>query len=460
MICIDQNNINKISENIFNNISKNKAKTLSSIQKCIVNQLGYKDWFSYQRYLKNNSINILSVLNSDEIINIISPYMTTDNDYYHNLKEIINNYKKNNIPLIDILKISNKNKYLIEDKRVNFLNYIEYNNFNFFDYKWFNYITDMKAQNRKIKLHSYLIFNISLSSYSIFNDKLYLDYFTDNLYFISESSFTVIDFLKRTFKSINEKDKIFRNYILDIMSEKYQIINLVSSNMTSFTKNKEICYPLTEQQIKNLSKRLLKEEKISVNYIKSQLLKFTVEQINLNNKTVSNIGTIPLELIVYNYPDISIEKKYKLIETIKEHKNNYNNLDYIDFIEQMDIPFLRNIREKNHILFKTEWLSEQSYVHEHPHLLSDTNNPDSIKYFMNTKISGNINYNLSWLTHKDFIYFINNFYYLLQRDIYLIDLIAYLSFMSNISQINHLVQLFIDIYKNPYSKEISDSFII
>lgn len=460
MICIDQNNIDKISENIFNNITTNKAKTLSSIQKCIVNQLGYKDWFSYQKYLKNNSTNILSVLNADEIINIISPYMTTDNDYYHNLKDVINNYKKNNISLIEILKISNKSKYLIEDKRVNFLNYIQYNNFNFFDYKWFNYITDMKGQNRKIKLHSYLIFNVSLSSYSIFNDKLYLDYFTYNLYFISESSFKVIDFLKRTFKSINEKDKIFRNYILDIMSEKYQIINLVSSNMTSFTKNKEMCYYLTEQNIKNLSKRLLNSEEISVNYIKSQLLKFTFEQINLNNKTVSNIGTIPLELITYHYPDITTEEKYKLIETIREYKSNYNNLDYIDFIEQMDIPFLRNIREKNHILFKTEWLSRHSYVYEHPHLLSDTNNPDSIKYFMNTKISGNINYNLSWLTHKDFIYFINHFYYLLQRDIYLIDLIAYLSFMSNISQVNNLVKLFVDIYKNPYSKEISDSFII
>lgn len=460
MICINQNNLDKISENIFNSINVNKVKKLSSIQKIIVNQLGYKDWFSYQRYLKNNSKNILSVFNADEIINIISPYMTTDNDYYHKLKDLINHYIKNNISLIDILKISDKSKYLIEDKRVNFLNYIECNNFNFFDYKWFNYITDMKAQNCKVKLHSYLIFNVSLSSYSLFNDKSYLDYFTDNLYFTSESSFTVIDFLKRTFKSINEKDKIFRNYILDIMSEKYQIINLVSSNMTSFTKNKEMCYYLTEPNIKNLSKRLLNTEEISVDYIKSQLLKFTFEQINLNNKTVSNIGIIPLEVITYHYPDISTEEKYKIIDNIREYKNTYKNLDYIDFIEKIDIPFLRNIREKNHILFKSEWFSKNLYINENPHLLSDTNNSDSITYLMDTKISGNINYNLSWLTHKDFIYFINHFYYLLKRDIYLIDLIAYLSFMSDISQVNRLAKLFLDIYKNHYSKEISDSFII
>ena len=72
MIYITKDNISVVSENISNSLSQLSTYNLAQIQKSIVNQFGYKDWFSFkQSQKKKNNNNLFHIFTLDEIMKLL-----------------------------------------------------------------------------------------------------------------------------------------------------------------------------------------------------------------------------------------------------------------------------------------------------------------------------------------------------------------------------------------------------
>ena len=137
-----------------------------------------------------------------------------------------------------------------------------------------------------------------------------------------------------------------------------------------------------------------------------------------------------------------------IFKTINSNNNNNIGESFFEFNKHFNNPILNKIEDKNITLFKKEWLNQHFYPEE------------MYKPFklIKSDIKDNQNFYISWLNDQTFINFLNHVYPLLNRDITLIDLILYAGFISDIDANVKLVKLYLDIFNNPYSKEMSEQF--
>jgi hypothetical protein len=462
MIYITKDNISVVSENISNSLSQLSTYNLAQIQKSIVNQFGYKDWFSFkQSQKKKNNNNLFHIFTLDEIMkllitnydmlmlgiikfedktehiptkltNIVQQYSLDKTKTFSNF---VNYVSKNNIPHFN-------------QKRLDMLSYIENNDFIFFNMEWFNQWGYGEKSTANV-LNSQLINNIPLAFYSLFNHKKYLEYFHQAHFINQNIKMSITEFLKYTFKSIFKKEIDIRNYFLDILEYKYSVIANTSLLMENFTIHQQTTYCLTEKQIKNISKHLSNKQNVTTNFIENLLKRYTFEQIDFNDHRISNISLEPLKLFI-SYSDIRRDfttKDYNdLLENIEFLYNSHSHESFFEFNKHFNIATLNKIEKINITLFKKEWLNTDPFYTHKPFR--------HIKSY----IKNNQNFYISWLNDQTFINFFNHVYLLLNRDITLIDLILYTAFMSNIDASVELIKLYLDILNNPYSKEISEQF--
>lgn len=458
MIYITKDNISIVAENISNSLSKFNHCNLALIQKTIVNQFGYKDWFSFKQSQKKKKNNLFHIFTLDEIMKLLMtnydmlmlghikfkdksehiPTKLTNMVQQYSLdktktfSDFVNYVSKNDIPHFN-------------KKRLDMLSYIEKNDFIFFDMAWFNQWGYDKQSTANV-LNSQLINNIPFSFYSLFNDRKYLEYFFQSHFRNHNIKMSITEFFKYTFKSIFEKETNIRDYFLDILEYKYSVIANTSLLMENFTINKQTAYCLTEKQIKNISKHLSNEQDITTKFIEYLLKRYTFEQIDFNDHRISNIGLDPLKLFS-SYSDIRRDYE-NFHQNIEVFYNSHADESFFEFNKHFNNPILNKIEDKNITLFKKEWLNQHFYPEEmyQPFKL------------IKSDIKNNQNFYISWLNDQTFINFFNHVYPLLNRDITLIDLILYAGFISDVDANVKLVKLYLDIFNNPYSKEMSEQF--
>lgn len=460
MIYITKDNISIVAENISNSISQFNNCNLAQIQKTIVNQFGYKDWFSFKQSQKKKNNNLFHIFTLDEIMEllitshdkIILGTLQFENKSEYILAKLTNIVQQYSLDktktFSDFVDYVSKNNILhFNKKRLDMLSYIEKHNFVFFDIAWFNQ-WGYNRQSTANVLNSQLIYNIPFAFYSLFNDKKYLEYFFQSHFHNQNIKMSITEFFKYTFKSIFEKETNIRNYFLDILEYKYSVIANTSLLMESFTINKQTAYCLTEKQIKNISKHLSNEQNVTTKFIEDLLKRYTFDQIDFNDHRICNISLEPIKLF-NSYSDIRKDfttKDYEIFfDNIESFYNSHSHESFFDFNKYFNNSTLNKMEEYNITLFKKVWLKDSLYMHEPFKLIK-------------SEIKDNQNYYISWLNDQTFINFFNHVYPLLNRDITLIDLILYAGFISDIDANVKLVKLYLDIFNNPYSKEMSEQF--
>ncbi|PZR04448.1 MAG: hypothetical protein DI539_25520 [Flavobacterium psychrophilum] len=208
MIYITKDNISVIAENISNSLSKFTHSNLAHIQKTIVNQFGYKDWFSFKQSQKKKNNNLFHIFTLDEIMKLLMtnydmlmlghikfkdksehiPTKLTNMVQQYSLdktktfSDFVNYVSKNDIPHFN-------------KKRLDMLSYIEKNDFIFFDMAWFNQWEYDKQSTANV-LNSQLINNIPFSFYSLFNDRKYLEYFFQSHFRNHNIKMSITEFFK------------------------------------------------------------------------------------------------------------------------------------------------------------------------------------------------------------------------------------------------------------------------
>lgn len=462
MIYITKDNISIVAENISNSLSKFNHCNLALIQKTIVNQFGYKDWFSFKQSQKKKKNNLFHIFTLKEIMELLITSQSHDTtilgtlhienkpeDISTKLTNIVQQYSLDKTKTFsEFVNYVSKNNILhFNKKRLDMLSYIENNDFIFFNMAWFNEWGYEKYSKANV-LNSELKNSIPFAFYSLFNEKEYLEYFAKSHFRNHNIKMSITEFLKYTFKSIFKKEIDIRNYFLNILEYKYSVIADTSSLFENFTLNKKLSYCLTEKQIKNISKHLSNKKHITKTSIEDLLQRYTFKQIDFNDHRISNINLEPLKLFVsYSgiYRDFKRNDYSGFLDNIESFYNSHSHESFFDFNKYFNNSTLNKMEEYNITLFKKVWLKDSFYMHEPFKLIK-------------SEIKNNQNYYISWLNDQTFINFFNHVYPLLNRDITLIDLILYAGFISDIDANVKLVKLYLDIFNNPYSKEMSEQF--
>ncbi len=237
MHLINQSDLEKISDNIYKNLSATKNRTLTSIKECILRAMGYKNLHSFQAHNENNNSGLLNYFTNSEILKIAKINIDIGNKKYADFNCFIN----------DVLLIIKNSKYLDENeqiKKINFLKFLNENNFTFFNYKWFKqsclkYIDYTKNDTTKISAMYGLDFWNSIKDYeplvtiSLYKSKAYTNYFLEHQAIERKKIYTIYDFIKSSFISI-KKDPLF-GIALDILRTHYTLLTYISESMDRFS---------------------------------------------------------------------------------------------------------------------------------------------------------------------------------------------------------------------------------
>ena len=376
--------------------------------------------------INNNSINFIDYVNKyidlsyqDNIKVIIDKninYVKCEN-YYKNLKELLNNLEYQDINIYNIF--DNNNKYIIYETE--YYNRIKYHLTDLteekiiieFDYLNPNINTteDNKIiinENEKINYKKYLICLEYLQSIN----KIYTAIKNTKNNIINENFYNILNYInKDNINSYNNKNYDFNDteknyiYLLDNLIKPYYRIN---NNIDQNEYNKKINdYYL----LNNKNKYVIFEENIKELKELIDLYNIDPNNIDYNSDEYKNLNSfIKEDLNMYihlTFSDLYPKQLYlhtleRLIDIIDGYKNADNKTDYIQTLQN---EFSKDERLKDNFYY---YLSLYTYKDEYNYFLTLENPFDNFIYIDNTNdIETTYYYKKSLLNNYTFI----NFYY-------------------------------------------------
>lgn len=448
MHLINQSDLEKISDNIYKNLSATKNRTLTSIKECILRAIGYKNLHSFQAHNENNNSGLLNYFTNSEILKIAKINIDIGNKKYADFNCFIN----------DVLLIIKNSKYLDENeqiKKINFLKFLNENNFTFFNYKWFKqsclkYIDYTKNDTTKISAMYGLDFWNSIKdceplvTISLYKSKAYTNYFLEHQAIERKKIYTIYDFIKSSFISI-KKDPLF-GIALDILRTHYTLLTYISESMDRFSISNfdyqlgnekeygEYYFNFKQEHLNKLSK-VLKKKDIFYQDIHNSL-------INVLNKKVS------FKSSNYNFDkDIKVDY-FSLRGLLKDIKNGESRNIIVDNLSENILLASKDIFKYN---FENIGFEDRVF---------ENNNPkDFIDSFIVKKVTDKEHFYNSWLSNKQFVFIYFIYFIVTKNDMKVNDFIYFCdNFITNPELINIHKPIVADILSNEYSLFLSNSF--
>ena len=449
MHLINQSDLEKISHNIYNNLSSTQSKTLTSVKECILRALGYKNLHSFQAYNENNNCGLLKYFTNSEILKIAKININDiGNKKYADFDCFIN----------DVLLIIKNSQYLDENeeiKKINFFKFLNKNNFTFFNHKWFKqsnlkYIDYTKKDNSDIvKMYGLDFWNSikdrdPLVTISLYKSKLYTNYFIEHQAIEQKKIYTIYDFIKSSFISI-KKDPFF-GIVLDILRKHYTLLNYMSESMDRFS-------------ISDFDYQLGNEKEYGEYYFS-----FKEDHLNKLAKTLKKTD-IPYQDVHYSLSN-TLNKKFNFISSAynfdKDIKVDYFSLrgllKNIRYEESRNI-IINNLSENILLANKDIFKYKVENIGFEDRIFENKAPKDFISSFIVKTFTDKEHFYNSWLSNNNFIFIYFIYFIITKNDMKMNDFIYFCdNFITNPELINIHKPIVTDILSNEYSLFLSNSF--
>lgn len=439
MHTININDLDKISTNVFNKISIISKPTLTSIKEAIIQSFGYKNLYAFQQTNKKEDVGLLKYFTPQEIVYIVGLDITMNN-YYDNFENLISDI---------LLKFSSLEKAASDfyKAKIDFLRFLNKNNFTFFNYRWFKESASTNSKGGTMKSYTsmeYLtLWNsieklIPLSCISIYNSIVYKQYFFEKQAIENKSVYTIYDFIKSFFISI--KKNSFFNTAFSILTKHYTLLNSISELMDNIyvTDYDYISFRETEKYDHYL---IFKEEHLNR----------MAKSLNKGEFSISKIENIfenlfkpqeKIDIIAPDYAFVGLSSFGYFLSMGSTSKDiREKNLERNILLANKDI-FRYQIKDIlfNDRVFKNRTIGE---------------------YYKLTVIDSFINkahFHNSWLSYDKFLYIYIHFYVLTNKNMHMNDFIYFCkNFITDPDLIDYHREVVPDILLNQYSSFLSDS---
>lgn len=445
MHSINYDDLDKISSHVYSNISAISKPTLTSVKEAILKSLGYKNLYAFKQANQNKNAGLLNHFTAQEIVSICGLSVDMENKKYTCFDKLINDLFSK-IPNLD------DNNIEIYTKKVDFLRFLNENNFTFFNYKWYKQSLPVNSKGLKITNTSfiqmpYLDFwnsikrHVPLSSLSIYKTPMYIQYFLNHQAIEKKKVYTIYDFLKSIFVSVR-KDSFFHE-ALTILKNHYRLLSSISESMDNihvydfdysemtYSEVFDFYFNFKDSNLKKIAKLLntssLTQEKVKSAFKKlfesSSAMNITAPIYDLDKDIKSHYdfwGTQPFQKDAISS---NFEKNIILAN------NNIFRYDFRDSLGWSDIVFEKRI-------------SGQYYEYA---VSQETRDKD---HFYN-----------SWLSNDELLFIYQYFYFLTKKEMRLNDFIYFCdNFITDSRLMDAHIPLIPEILKNQYSSSLSDSF--
>jgi len=454
MHVINYDDLDKISSHVYNNISVISKPTLTSVKEAILKSLGYKNLHSFQQSSQSydKDAGLLKHFTPQEILSIAGLKLNFTKTSYSDFDDFISDVSSK----LSKLNSSNDTYNYIYDRKINFLKFLNNNNFVFFDYRWFKQSMSVNNKGQKIpesgfvsskghlELWNSIKTNNTLASISLYGSSAYEDYFIEKLAVENKKIYTVYDFIKSTFISI--KKHSFFKIALDILNSHYILLNNLSKSMSNI---KVIDYDYQDFQ---------KSEKYEHYFI------FQEEHLNKMAKKINN-KSASLEQVKDCFKNLfSSAKKMNIVAPDYDFNSEIID-DY--FMLKGDVwgPTRTQSREvfidnlKNNITLANEnvFLYSHTYGVEYDIAFKKRTKGEYYKVFVSKLIINKEHFHNSWLSYDFVLYIYLHFHIMTNKTMRMNDFIYFCkNFITDPDIMNVHINLISDILFNKYSPFLSD----
>lgn len=446
MHSINYDDLDKISSHVYKNISAISKPTLTSTKEAILKSLGYKNLHAFQQANQNKNAGLLNYFTAQEIVSICGLSIGMEDKQYTCFEKLINDLLAK-IPNLDDTNIE------IYTKKIEFLRFLNENNFTFFNYKWYKQSLPINSKGLKITNTSFVQMpywdfwnsikrHVPLSSLSIYKTPMYIQYFLNDQAIEKKKVYTIYDFLKSIFISV--KKDIFFHETLTILKKHYRLLSSISESMDNihvydFDYSEMIAqgevfdfyFNFKDVNLKKMAKSLnasnLTQEKVRSAFKKlfesSSAMNITAPTYDLNRDIKSRYDFWGIQPFQKDSVASNFEKNIILANS------NIFRYNFKDNLGWSDIVFEKRTSGK----YYDYAVSQETRDKEH---------------FYN-----------SWLSNDEILFIYQYFYFLTKKEMRLNDFIYFCdNFITDPRLMDAHIPIIPEILKNQYSSSLSDSF--
>lgn len=452
MHSINYDDLDKVSSHVYKNISAISKPTLTSTKEAILKSLGYKNLHAFQQSNQtyDKDAGLLKHFTPQEIISIAGLKLDFTKKSYSNFDLFISD-------VLSKLNSSDEIMNIIYTNKINFLKFLNNNNFVFFDYRWFKQSIPLNNKGQKIpesgfissrkhlELWNSIKTNNTLASISLYGSSAYEDYFIEKLAVENKKIYTVYDFIKSTFISI--KKHSFFKIALDIINSHYILLSNLSTSMNNIK--------VTDCDYQELQE----SETYEHHFI------FKEEHLNKIAKKINKKG-VSLEQVKDCFTNLfSSAKKMNIVAPDYDFNREIID-DYFMFKGDVWGPtrsqgkevFIANL--KNNIILANENVFR--YNHTYGVEYNDISFKKRIKgeyykYFVSELIISKEHFHNSWLSYDFVLYIYLHFHIMTNKTMRMNDFIYFCkNFITDPDIMNVHINLISDILFNKYSLFLSN----
>lgn len=479
MHLINKSDLEKISANVFNNLSTKSNPSLTIVKESILNALGYKNLHAFQQAAKNdNKSGLLKYFSNQEIVDIVRLNIHMDDKSYSDFENFIEDLLLKTSSFDDEYKA-------IFIKKLNYLKFLNENNFTFFNYRWFKQSNAAHSQKQTIRNTGFTTIrhldlwdsikqNNTLASISLYQSNIYTEHFLEERAVERQKVYTVYDFIKSSFISI--KKPAFFKVALNILETHYTLLKNISEDMdniriTNYATSNEIegvsslirnaFYIMDDSHINDnhynreseTSEHFLCFRETHLNKIAKLLTKnsFSLDQIHDNfNK-----------LLISNRKMKNISPVYDFDEDIKARFYSFRGDIKAILNERKRNIIIKNL--SNNIILANEKVLCRKYINGigDDDLIFKDNvlRKEYYKHFVNESITNKEHFYSSWLTYDSLLFIYLHFYLSVNKEMRVSDFIYFCdNFITDPDLMDIHLPIVATILANEYSSFLSDSF--